>query len=286
MKRNFSLSKFRIKEKKTNLNFIDAFNTGKENEKPKNNIIRYNSHQEKIKVIPCLKLDKSTNNKKYINDENVPIGFNNDFTQNKNKSVKFNNDKANNMIINSNKQDNENNINLRQKKKIKLAIPINKSQVKPFQNLNQNYVININNNINNNYQIKMQNNNNNDLSKNNKKNNNYNFSKIKIVQSEDNKNSNSSIQKTVLTEISDLSCFKSNKKSNLNSITSFAENNDNDLFSEETNFANNIKNNLFDKQNIKNNISKSNNNKKSKKIYINPDDFQQFCKEIEEKLNL
>ena len=191
------------------------------------------------------------------------------------------------MIVNSNKQDNENNItNLKQKKKIKLAIPINKSQIKSFQNLNQNYVININNNINNNYQIKMQNNNNNDLIKNNKKNNNYNFSKIKIVQSEDNKNSNSSIQKTVLTEISDLSCFKSNKKSNLNSITSFAENNDNDLFSEETNFANNIKNNLFDKQNVKNNIGKNTNNKKGKKIYINPDDFQQFCKEIEEKLNL
>ena len=231
MKRNFSLSKFRIKEKKTNLNFIDAFNTGKENEKPKNNIIRYNSHQEKLKVIPCLRLDKSTNNKKFSNAEKLAIGLNNDFTQNKNKSVKFNNDKANNMIVNSNKQDNENNINLRQKKKIKLAIPINKSQVKPFQNLNQNYVININNNINNNYQIKMQNNNN-ELNKNNNKNNNYNFSKIKIVQSEDNKNSNSSIQKTVLTEISDLSCFKSNKKSNLNSITSFAENNDNDLFSE------------------------------------------------------
>ena len=286
MKRNFSLSKFRIKEKKTNLNFIDAFNTGKENEKPKNNIIRYNSHQEKIKVIPCLKLDKNTNNKKYTNAENIRIGFNNNFIQNKNKSVKFNNDKANNLVVNSNKQDNENNnINLKQKKKIKLAIPINKSQIKPFQNLNQNYVININNNINNNYQIKMQNNNN-ELNKNNNKNNNYNFSKIKIVQSEDNKNSNSSIQKTVLTEISDLSCFKSNKKSNLNSITSFVENNDNDLFSEETNFANNIKNNLFDKQNLKNNMGKNNNNKKGKKIYINPDDFQQFCKEIEEKLNL
>ena len=286
MKRNFSLSKFRIKEKKTNLNFIDAFNTGQENKKPKFNKIRYNSHQEKIKVIPCLKLDKSINNKKYTNAENLPIGLNNDCTQNKNKSVKFNNDKANNMVLNSNKKDNENNsTNLKQKMKIKLAIPINKSQLKPFQNLNQNYVININNNINNNYQIRMQNNNN-ELNKNNNKNNNYNFSKIKIVQSEDNKNSNSSIQKTVLTEISDLSCFKSNKKSNLNSITSFAENNDNDLFSEETNFANNIKNNLFDKQNLKNIIGKSNNNKKGKKIYINPDNFQQFCKEIEEKLNL
>jgi len=285
MKRNFSLSKFRIKEKKTNLNFIDAFNTGKENEKPKNNLIRYNSHQEKIKVIPCLKLDKNiNNNKKYTNIDSIPIGFNNNFTQNKNKSVKFNNDKD--ILVNSNKQDNENNnTNLKLKKKIKLAIPINKSQVKTFQNLNQNYVININNNINNNYQIKMQNNNN-ELNKNNNKNNNYNFSKIKIVQSEDNKNSNSSIQKTVLTEISDLSCFKSNKKSNLNSITSFAENNDNDLFSEETNFANNIKNNLFDKQNIKNIIGKGNNIKKGKKIYINPDDFQQFCKEIEEKLNI
>ena len=118
------------------------------------------------------------------------------------------------------------------------------------------------------------------------KNNNYDFGKMKIEQSEEgSKNINNSNQKTILTEISDLSCFKSNQKL-LNLNSSSFPNNDNDLlsFSEDTNnFVNNIKNNNnLENQTIKN----SNKTNKKKKIYINPIDFQKFCKEIDEKLNL
>ena len=187
-------------------------------------------------------------------------------------------------MINSKKSDK---IYSPNKKKIKLSIPINKAQIKPFHNLNQNYVININNNINNSYQIKMQNNP--EMNKDINNINNYEFEKMKVLKSEDGiKNYNTSNQKTALSELSDLSCFKSNKKIfNLNSINSFA-NNDNDLlsYSDDTNFGNfNIaKNNSKpEKQNI-NNIYNNNDNKK-KKIYINPVDFQKFCQEIEEKLN-
>lgn len=287
MKRNFTFWKYRIKQKNFNLNFIDTFSNLEENGKPKDNIIRVKSLiNNKIKIIPCLKMDKpnnGNNNNNKIKPENNPDLPNIFPSPNKNNKLKIINNDINNVIIKAKNQDNINNtINSTQKKKTKLPIPINKTQVKPLRNLNQNYVININNNINNSYQIKMQNNNN--MNKN--KSNNYDFAKIKIIQSEDgNKNCNTSNQKTVLTEISDISCFKSNKKMiNLNSINSFV-NNDNDFlsFSDDTNLGNNIKNNF--EQDKKSNNDK-NSNKKIKKIYINPDDFKAFCKEIEEKLNL
>ena len=287
MKRNFTFWKFRIKQKNFNLNFIDTFSNLEENGKPKDNIIRVKSLiNNKIKIIPCLKMDKpnnGNNNNNKIKPENNPDLPNIFPSPNKNNKLKIINNDINNVIIKAKNQDNINNtINSTQKKKTKLPIPINKAQVKPLRNLNQNYVININNNINNSYQIKMHNNNN--MNKN--KSNNYDFAKIKIIQSEDgNKNCNTSNQKTVLTEISDISCFKSNKKMiNLNSINSFV-NNDNDFlsFSDDTNLGNNIKNNF--EQDKKSNNDK-NSNKKIKKIYINPDDFKAFCKEIEEKLNL
>ena len=287
MKRNFTFWKYRIKQKNFNLNFIDTFSNLEENGKPKDNIIRVKSLiNNKIKIIPCLKMDKpnnENNNNNKIKPENNPDLPNIFPSPNKNNKLKIINNDINNLIIKAKNQDNINNtINSTQKKKTKLPIPINKTQVKPLRNLNQNYVININNNINNSYQIKMDNNNN--MNKN--KSNNYDFAKIKIIQSEDgNKNCNTSNQKTVLTEISDISCFKSNKKMiNLNSINSFV-NNDNDFlsFSDDTNLGNNIKNNF--EQDKKSNNDK-NSNKKIKKIYINPDDFKAFCKEIEEKLNL
>lgn len=287
MKRNFTFWKYRIKQKNFNLNFIDTFSNLEENGKPKDNIIRVKSLiNNKIKIIPCLKMDKpnnGNNNNNKIKPENNPDLPNIFPSPNKNNKLKIINNDINNVIIKAKNQDNINNtINSTQKKKTKLPIPINKAQVKPLRNLNQNYVININNNINNSYQIKMDNNNN--MNKN--KSNNYDFAKIKIIQSEDgNKNCNTSNQKTVLTEISDISCFKSNKKMiNLNSINSFV-NNDNDFlsFSDDTNLGNNIKNNF--EQDKKSNNDK-NSNKKIKKIYINPDDFKAFCQEIEEKLNL
>lgn len=287
MKRNFTFWKYRIKQKNFNLNFIDTFSNLEENGKPKDNIIRVKSLiNNKIKIIPCLKMDKpnnGNNNNNKIKPENNPDLPNIFPSPNKNNKLKIINNDINNVIIKAKNQDNINNtINSTQKKKTKLPIPINKTQVKPLRNLNQNYVININNNINNSYQIKMHNDNN--MNKN--KSNNYDFAKIKIIQSEDgNKNCNTSNQKTVLTEISDISCFKSNKKMiNLNSINSFV-NNDNDFlsFSDDTNLGNNIKNNF--EQDKKSNNDK-NSNKKIKKIYINPDDFKAFCKEIEEKLNL
>ena len=293
MKRNFTFSKFRIKGQKLNLNFMDAFGTKDKNDKTKNQTItKVNSLlKNKIKIIPSLKNDiqkkesNTINNKTLENSkkniQNNAESFNN-FSNSK-KAKLFKNE-VNNIIIQSKKKDNThtpmNNSN--SKKKIKLSIPINKTQVKPFQNVNQNYVININNNINNSYQIKMHNNQ--EINKDNctyNKDNNYDFGKIKIVQSEDgNKNCNSSNQKTVLTEISDLSCFKSNHKLfNLNSINSFVKNDDDFLsFSDDT-IGTNLKNNKSENKNVSGGGMK-------KKIYINPVDFQNFCKEIEEKLNI
>lgn len=282
MKRNFTFSKFRIKDPKTNLNFIDTFCTADKNINLKNNIIRYNTlMKNKIKIIPPLKRDNSynENKKNIISDKTDNKELLNKFSSPKgNNKVKLIQNGINNVIINSKKNDILNVGGSTIKKKLKLSIPINKTQIKPFQNLNQNYVININNNINNSYQIKMQNNG--DINKNKK----YDFEKMKVLQSEDGiKNNNNSNQKTVLTELSDLSCFKSNHKIfNLNSMNSFV-NNDNELlsYSDDTYYGINLKNN--------NNDSKQknhNNYDKKKKIYINPIDFENFCQEIEEKLNL
>ena len=282
MKRNFSFSKFRIKDPKTNLNFIDTFCTADKNINLKNNIIRYNTlMKNKIKIIPPLKRDNSynENKKNIISDKMDNKELLNKFSSPKgNNKVKLIQNGINNVIINSKKNDILNTGGSTIKKKLKLSIPINKTQIKPFQNLNQNYVININNNINNSYQIKMQNNG--DINKNKK----YDFEKMKVLQSEEGiKNNNNSNQKTVLTELSDLSCFKSNHKIfNLNSMNSFV-NNDNELlsYSDDTYYGINLKNN--------NNDSKQknhNNYDKKKKIYINPIDFENFCQEIEEKLNL
>lgn len=268
MKRNFSFSQFKIKEQKTNLNFMNTFDTI---EKPKNNIFGFSPLlKNKIRIIPSLKINKQNEEQKY---DNVSVKYDNQqfihkfSSPLKDTKIKMIKNDIDNVVINSKKKDKFKTTVSLHKKKI-LSIPINKTQGKPLHNFSQNYVININNNINNSYQIKMQN----DEMTTNIKNNNYDF--------EDGiKNFNNSNQKAVLTEISDLSCFKSNKKFfNLNSINSFA-NNDNDLsYSEETNSVN-IFNKSEKQKNSKNNIIK-------KKIYINPVDFQNFCKEIEEKLNL
>ena len=287
MKRNFTFSKFRIINPKVNLNFIDTFCTKDKKDKQKNNLLLKN----KIKIIPVLKIDKSKyesiNNKNKITSENIDNNYNPDMFNRFSspiKNQKLNNIKndINNVMINSKKSDKFFSPN---KKKIKFPIPINKTQIKPYHNLNQNYVININNNINNSYQIKMQNNL--EINKDTNNINNYEFEKMKVYKSEEGiKNYNSLNQKTSLIELSDLSCFKSNKKLfNLNSIGSFV-NNDNDLlsYSDDTNFGNNLKNNSKPEKQNNNNIYNNNGNKK-KKIYINPVDFQKFCQEIEEKLN-
>ena len=306
MRRNFTFWKYKIREKNLKLNCIDTFDKIEKKEAQNHQILRVKSLiNNKIKIIPSLKIDKSNNINTIVNKSNNNINNINNITNDLSKTRKNNdlpnifatpkkknqlkemNNNINNLIIKGKKDTNNNNINnSTQKKKIKFTIPINKAQVKPLQNLNQNYVININNNINNSYQIKMnnENKNNNNINKYNDKNNNYDFAKMKIVQAEDgNKNCNTSNQKTVLTEISDISCFKSNHKIfNLNSINSFV-NNDNDFlsFSDDTNLGN-IKNN-YPPPETKSILKKS--NYRNKKIYINPDAFKAFCKEIEEKLN-
>ena len=270
MKRNFTFSKFRIINQKYNLNFMDTFCTKDKNYKQKNNILLKN----KIKIIPVLKIDKpkneNINNKNKTISENIdnnynpePDTFNGFSSPKKNQKINIIKNDINNVMINSKKSDKFYSPN---RKKIKLSIPINKTQIKPFHNLNQNYIININNNINNSYQIKMQNNS--EMNKDINNINNYEFEKMKVLKSEDGiKNYNTSNQKTALSELSDLSRFKSNKKIfNLNTIINIVK-----------------YNSKPEKQNI-NNIYNNNDNKK-KKIYINPVDFQKFCQEIEEKLN-
>ena len=284
MKRNFTFSKFRIINPKENLNFIDTFCTKDKNVNQKNILFK-----NKIKIIPLIDKPKNDNiinkdkkiSEKIDNNYN-PEAFNRFSSPIKNQKLNLIKNDINNVMINSKKSDKFYSPN---KKKIKLSIPINKTQIKPFHNLNQNYVININNNINNSYQIKMQNNQ--EINKDINNINNYEFEKMKLLKSEEGiKNYNTSNQKTALTELSDLSCFKSNKKLfNLNSINSFV-NNDNDLlsYSDDTNFGYNIKNISKQEKQNNNNIYTNTGNKK-KKIYINPIDFQKFCQEIEEKLN-
>ena len=259
MRKSFSFNKFRIKEKKNKLYFFDAFN----NDKKINNIIRFNSFLKiKETKLPILNQSKPKKSKKlFISKLETKYPVQNIIKLEKVCNTDINN---NNYLVN--------------KKKQKIAIPINKNN--QCQNINQNFIININNNnINNSYQIKM-NNNVTEMNKKKSGNNNFNFSKMKIINTEDNKNL--SISKSNYSEISDLSCFYSNKKNgNLNSINSFV-NNDIDIFSisEETDIQNIGEINLLPK--------KTNNNfmKEIKKIYINPVDFEKFCKEINEKLQL
>jgi len=259
MRKNFSFNKFRIKERKHKLYFFDAFNNDKKN----NNIVRFNSFLKiKETKLPILNQSKPKKSKKlFISKLETKYPAQ--------SIIKL--EKVCNTDINSN------NNNLVHKKKQKTTIPINKNN--QCQNINQNFIININNNnINNSYQIKM--NNNAEMNKNKSGNNNFNFSKMKIINTEENKNVN--VSKSNYSEISDLSCFYSNKKTgNLNSINSFV-NNDFDIFSisEESDIQNIGEINILPK--------KSNNNfmKEIKKIYINPVEFEKFCKEINEKLQL
>ena len=284
MRKNFSFNKFRIKERKHKLYFFDAFNNDKKN----NNIVRFNSFLKiKETKLPILNQSKPKKSKKlFISKLETKYPAQ--------SIIKL--EKVCNTDINSN-----NNNNLVHKKKQKTTIPINKNNQcqninqnfiininnnnipinknNQCQNINQNFIININNNnINNSYQIKM--NNNAEMNKNKSGNNNFNFSKMKIINTEENKNVN--VSKSNYSEISDLSCFYSNKKTgNLNSINSFV-NNDFDIFSisEESDIQNIGEINILPK--------KSNNNfmKEIKKIYINPVEFEKFCKEINEKLQL
>ena len=192
----------------------------------------------------------------------------------------FNNDKKIHNIIRFNSHLKSKEINLpvlnqNKNKNILKKLYISKLETK-YQN-NQNMkkvenkikndiIININNNnINNSYQIKM--NNNQEINQNKPEDNNF---KKPINTEDSNKNS---LPKNNQSELSDLSCFNSNKKTaNLNSINSFV-NNDKDLFSisEDRSLVNNYK--------INENFMKEN-----KKIYINPVEFEKFCREVNEIL--
>ena len=267
MKKNFSFNKFRIKDKNKHFYFFEAFN----NDKKTNNIIRFKSFLNKREVkekeikLPKIELNKDKTPKKLYMSKLETKFSNIKNTKNETKSktdIKINN---NNTLIHKKKQK---------------TIPINK--VNQCQNINQNFIININNNnnINNNYKIKM--NKKEELKQKKPAKNNYNFSKIKIVGVDDfNNNKNINAPKSNYSELSELSCFYSNKKViNLNSINSFV-NNDNDIFSisEDVNTPENCEINLLDKNKDKNFM------KECRKIYINPDEFKKFCKEVNEILN-
>jgi hypothetical protein len=259
MKKSFSFNKFRIKKGNNNLNFINAF----KNEKI-NNFVRFNSFlKEKGTKLQPLNLNNNKKISKKLCFSKLETKFPNQNILKIEKKSKFEN--------------NNNNNNLNHKKKQKIIIPINKGN--QCQNINQNFIININNNnINNSYQIKM---NNNSPPKKPENNNIFNFSKIKIINNDDN-NKNVNVSKSNYSEISEISCFYSNKKSaNLNSINSFV-NNDFDIFSisEESENQKNIEINQLKKGN------KINCMNEIKKIYINPSEFEKFCREINEKLKI
>ena len=266
MKKNFSFNKFRIKDKKNQLFFFDAFDDNKKI----NNIIRFKSFL-KTNEIKLPKININKNKKptqlymsKYISKQFIS---NNIQTHKYFKTeIKNNSNSNNNYLLYKKKQN---------------TIPINKAN-NQCQNINQNFIININNNsINNSYQIKL-NDNEKLINQKKHKNCNYNFSKIKIINREDNHNINKNLNasRNNYSELSDLSCFNSNKKTpTLNSINSFVNNN-NDIFSisEEANLQNNCDINSFDKTNDKNILNEN------KKILINQVEFEKFCKEVNEIL--
>ena len=265
MKKNFSFNKFRIKDKTNQLFFIDAF----DEDKKINNIIRFKSFLKTNEIkLPKININKTKKpNQLYKSRYESKYSVSNNIqTQNKFKpDVKINDNINNNSLI---------------KKKHK-TIPISKAN-NQCQNINQNFIININNNsINNSYQIKM-NDNEKLLAQKKYKNCNYNFSKIKIINQENNhsSNKNSNVSSSNYSELSDLSCFNSNKKTKeLNSINSFVNNN-NDIFSisEETNIQNNFDTNLLEKPKNKKILNEN------KKIFINKVEFEKFCKEVNEIL--
>jgi len=266
MKKNFSFNKFRIKDKKNQLFFFDAFDDNKKI----NNIIRFKSFLKTNELkLPKININKTKkSNQLYMSKfKSIHPIINNIQTHNNIKhDVKDNDNFNSNFLI--------------YKKKYK-TIPISKAN-NQCQNINQNFIININNNsINNSYQIKM-NDNEKLINQKKHKNCNYNFSKIKIINREDNHNINKNLNasRNNYSELSDLSCFNSNKKTpTLNSINSFVNNN-NDIFSisEEANLQNNCDINSFDKTNDKNILNEN------KKILINQVEFEKFCKEVNEIL--
>ena len=136
MKKSFSFYKFRIKKGNNNLNFINAF----KNEKI-NNFVRFNSFlKEKGTKLQPLNLNNNKKISKKLCFSKLETKFPNQHILKIEKKSKFEN--------------NNNNNNLNHKKKQKIIIPINKGN--QCQNINQNFIININNNnINNSYQIKM-----------------------------------------------------------------------------------------------------------------------------------
>ena len=258
MKKYFSLEKYKINYYQPKLKYFNIFFPKKEQFHAFRNILKFSSYEKnkakKTEILPKLNLE-------YKNNVNNNL-----------HNIKLLKEKEKN-----------NNMGAVKKQKSKFNIPINKIPSKNYNNLNQKYVININNNINNSYELKMQNNN---ESKKSKyiakcKGKIHNIDRVKIIQSnEQNKNVsiNNSNQKTILSEISDLSCFKSSDKNKkLNN-----ENKDVDIF--DLSEDNEKEKSLL--WNAKNADLNKNNQKITKKIYINPLDFKIFCKKVEEKLNI
>ena len=268
MKKNFSFNKFRIKDKKDQLFFVDVFDDNKKI----NNIIRFKSFLKTNEIkLPKININKTKKPAQLYMAKYIS------------KQFKSNNIQTHNYLKTEIKNNNNSNNNYLLNKKKKNTIPKNKpTTTNQTQNINQNFIININNNsINNSYQIKM-----NDkeklLNQKKYKNCNYNFSKIKIINREDNHNINKNLNasRNNYSELSDLSCFNSNKKTpTLNSINSFVNNN-NDIFSisEETNIQNNFDTNLLEKPKNKKILNEN------KKIFINKVEFEKFCKEVNEIL--
>jgi hypothetical protein len=268
MKKNFSFNNYKIKEKKYALNFIDAFKPDKKN----NNLIYFNSFlKNKDSKLPLLNISKNkTVPKKYLAKFDNKNIHQNITTINNNSLTDIKNLK-NNKIVNSQKKKQKSNL---------INIPKGKNQNNQYHNINQNFVININNSISNSYQIKMKNNT--EQVKKDYKQKKFNFSNIKIIKSEES-NKNTNISKSNYSEISDMSCFNSNHKlMNINSINSFW-NNDNDLFSisEDINMINKDENNINEKED--NDIDDNSVNEENKKVYIDPIEFEKFCKEVNDK---
>ena len=296
MKKNFSFSKFRIKDKSTH-NFIDIFGGNQNHNSQENNSNisnKTNKKQNKKRSHSCFE-----NMKK----RTFPLIKNNNIIINNTKTLKLKQTNQFSLITDINDYKlkpilnknfiiiDKNNINQKQKSKNKLPIPSNPKNQKI---INKNYVININNNINNNYQVNLssdkQNNcDNNEIIKNIKEE----FSKMKIPTIDSSNSKYTTINKDSsqkLSELSDLSCFNPSKKPNVsNSNNNSLRGEVIDIFSisqesedikniDSSSNANKEKNSLNEKENKE--------KKNSRGVYINPGDFKLFCKEVDKILNL
>ena len=299
MEKNFSLSKFRIKDKLPH-NFLETFGgNGNHSFQDNNNRI---THLDKINI-NLKQTQKAHSYFKDIKKHSFP--FINNHSINNTKNLKLKKKNRYSLITDMNTYQlkpilnknfiiiDKNNMNQKLKSKNKLPIPSNPKNQKI---ISKNYVININNNINNNYQLnlstdKQNNDNSNEIIKNIKEE----FSKMKISNIDSWNSKNTTInrnnsQKTMLTELSDLSCFNPSKKANAsNSNNNSLRGEIIDIFSisqESEDLKKIDPPPVVEKEKDSANEKERNQNKKTGDIYIDPENFKLFCKEVEKKLNL